>query len=308
MIAVTTTVLPELPAARQSHPAFAMALRVGQCAQRIAEGFLAADAGLRSLARRAPERFQDSDWQGSQFDTDECADWRRREMEATLRDLAQYSDSELRQLEFWREVRRHYLGLIEGLSDTTFCRLFFNDVATAALADDARSIQLPVDAIHAGDLANAALCITELGGELACGLARVLENLPLEAAWCDVEACAARVAQQLRQRLPELDWSGGATVALLDATFYRITRAYVFGRIACRGRQFPLALALRNSADGTVVDHVMLEGAEIGALFSNSHACFQVELEKVSGSLAFLQSLAPTTSVAALLARLGRVV
>jgi isocitrate dehydrogenase kinase/phosphatase len=134
----------------------------------------------------------------------------------------------------------------------------------------------------------------------------VLENLPIEAAWCDVETCATRVAHQLRQRLPELDWTGGATIALLNVTFYRITRAYVFGRIACRGWQLPLALALRNSEDGAVVDHVMLDGAEIGALFGKSHACFQVELEQVAGSLAFLQSLAPATPVAALLACLGR--
>jgi isocitrate dehydrogenase kinase/phosphatase len=287
------------------NPAFAMAVRAGQCAQRIAEGFLAVDAGLRALARRAPERFRDGDWQGSQFDTDENLQLRQREIEATLLDLARSCGNELRQLEFWREVRRHYLSLIDGLPDTTFCRLFFNELVAETLGDDARLGRLTLDVSDVDEVSAADLRITELGTELPGGLRRVLDSLPLEAAWLDADACATRVAQELRARLPELDAVAGATLTLLDATFYRFTRAYVFGRIACQDRQLPLALALRNTADGVVVEHIMLDGAEIGVLFGR-RACFQVELEQVAGSLAFLQSLTPATPAAALLAGLGR--
>jgi isocitrate dehydrogenase kinase/phosphatase len=287
------------------NPALAVAVRGGQCAHRIAEGFLATDAGLRALVRRAAERFENCDWQGSQFDADEADALRRHVLESTVRDLNQQFGQELRHAEFWTEVRRHYLSLIADVPDSTWSRMFFNMVTVAVFGADTDSTMLRIDSAveQEGAVARPPLRIQQLGEDLTAGVRTLLETLPVEAAWCDVADCSARLAQQLRSALPGSD---RVTVTLLDAGFYRFTRAHVFGHLECQGRQLPLALILRNSDDGMILEQVMLDAAEIGALFGMSRSGFQVDLEHVAGSLVFLQSLLPATQRPALLEGMGR--
>jgi isocitrate dehydrogenase kinase/phosphatase len=302
---IASTLLAARSGRSHANPALAVAVRGGQCAQLIAEGFLASDAGLRALVRRAADRFESCDWQGSQFDADEADALRRHVLESTVRELHQQFGPELQHTAFWTEVRRHYLSLIDDLPDSTWSRMYFNRVTATVFGAAADSARLRIDSVveREGAAARPPLRTVQLGGDLTASVRTLLETLPVEAAWCDVADCSARLAQQLRSTWPDAD---PMTVTLLDAGFYRFTRAHVFGHVESQGRRLPLALILRNSDQGMALDQVLLDAADIGALFGAPRTGFQVELEYVAGSLLFLQSLLPAAQRPALLEGMGR--
>jgi isocitrate dehydrogenase kinase/phosphatase len=309
------TLLSTLPAAgntgRTLNAAFVSLLCAGQCSQRLAQGFLEYDAGARALARLAPERFQQRDWQGSQLDAEDGSRLRAQVMAATLRDIDAAFGAQARQPQFWVAVRRQFASLIDELPDSTCCRSFFSAVAPRALRGNGALepvLMLLDDAsIHDGVGCAAVLRPLQLSAAPGCGLDQVLESLPLDSAWRDASASAGYLLNQVRLQLQDRPVSAEPLhIELLDTVFYRFTRAYVFGRLQGHGWQLPLALALRNTVDGVVIDTVTLTDAGIAALFSDDRACFQVELERVAESLAYLQALARGTQASSLLAMLGR--
>jgi isocitrate dehydrogenase kinase/phosphatase len=309
------TLLSTLPVAgscsRTPNAAFVSQLCAGQCSQRLAQGFLEYDAGARALARLAPERFQQRDWQGSQLDAEDGSRLRGQVMAATLRDIEAAYGAHARQPEFWVAVRRQFASLIDELPDSTCCRSFFNAVAMRALGGNGALepvLMLLGDAsTHAGLGSAAVLRPQQLSAAPGCGLDQVLESLPLDSAWRDVSASAVYLLKKVQLQLQGRPVSAEPMhIELLDTVFYRFTRAYVFGRLQGPGWQLPLALALRNTDDGVVIDGVTLTEAGIAALFSDDRACFQVELERVAESLAYLQALAHSAPASRLLAMLGR--
>ena len=76
--------------------------------------------------------------------------------------------------------------------------------------------------------------------------------------------------------------SGAKSQALevIDAVFYQSTRAYLVGRIIGRGFTAPLAIALRSTEAGIVVDATMLTEDELSILFGFARSYFHVDLER----------------------------
>lgn len=285
---------------------FVSALRAGQCAQLIVEGFLRHDAAFRELMRRAPERFAECDWQGSQLDEAERIDLHEQHVASTVVEIHARCPEPM-STSFWQDVLRHLSLLTEGSPDAELCQTFLCSVA-GAFRHTAPGFALPTFP--------SAFPRARLSGEAAAGLRTftmrgsldglvlpMLRAIPLEADWADRDACARQMAQVLRGRSAA---SGFEAIDLLDTVFYRFTRAYAIGCLRGSGRQEPLAIELRNAPEGASIDSVLMGEVEVSQLFHFTGTCFHVELEQPLAMVNCLHGILPWVSKRDLLSLVGR--
>ena len=301
-----------MPGDGQIAHAFESALYAMRCAQLVVEGFLSYNASFREITQRAIERFADRDWAGSQRDAVERIELYERWMQAIVVELEGALGANARQRELWIEVKRHFSNLTQGLPDNEFCKTFFSSVTrqlfgTVGVSADIEFVATDLDPLAAARPDNKVTSIYPMQGDLTQQIRRLLESQPLAAPWADLDASACVVASTLERML----WQRGElrhieSLEMVDAVFYQSTRAYLVGRMVIRRVSTPIAIALRNSDAGVVVDATMLSEDEISILFGFARSYFHVDLEHVADTVSFLKQLLPKKPAGELFTVLGR--
>ena len=291
--------------------AFGRAFRAGQIAQLVVGAFLRYNAEFREVTRRARQHFVARDWAASQADAVERLGLYDRHVRLAMEELRVLHGGGSHDLELWRNARRHFAHLIDGLPDSEFCKTYFSSVtrklfATVGVAPDIEFIATDLDPLAnvqeiavtrrfaAGDAA--APAFAEVRGEDWFGT-------PWAADGGNVAAGEAMLQAWLgaRARL-----HGALHFECVDTPFYQGTRAYLVGRLSGPDWSEPAAFAIRHDEAGLVLDAVLLGEDGVSALFSYTRTYFQVDLERVAETVAFLKGLLPRKPVGELFTILGR--
>jgi len=292
--------------------AFESALYGMRCAQLVVEAFLSYNTSFREITQRAAERFADRDWHGSQRDAVERIELYERWMQATVLELEGALGDNARQRALWAEVKRHFTNLTDGLPDNEFCKTFFSSVTrqlfgTVGVSPDIEFVATDLDPLAAAKPGSRVTRVYRVAGDLRLLIRTLLESQPLRAPWADLDASAWVVASALERVL----WQRGElrhidSLEVIDAVFYQSTRAYLVGRIVGGRMSMPVAIALRNTEIGVVVDATMLSEDEISILFGFARSYFHVDLEQVADTVSFLKQLLPRKPAGELFTVLGR--
>jgi isocitrate dehydrogenase kinase/phosphatase len=291
--------------------AFESALYAVRCAQQVIESFLHYNARFRAITRRAADHFAARDWHAGQQDAVERIDLYKLSVQETIKALELTLLENVRRRELWVEVKRHFANLIDGLPDSEFCKTFFSSVTrklfgTVGAATDIEFIATDLDPL-ASARERTVTRHYRSSGNLAALVQQLLADRPIGAPWRDIGRCAQGSAQAIEQHLhargqpPDIE---GAE--FVDAVFYQATRAYLVGRIACGQGFVPMALALRNTEAGVMVDATILDEDELSILFGIARSYFHVDLERVAETVAFLKDLLPRKPAGELFTVLGR--
>ncbi len=291
--------------------AFAYALRTGHAAQLICEAFLRYNAAFQEITRRAPGRFARREWRESQRDAVERIELYDAHVNETVREMRLFSGAESQDNTFWSDVKRQFAHLIGGLPDNEFCKTFFSSVsrrlfATVGVASDIEFVATDLDPL--ANIVSVHDTLTFSGQDWLDDVVRpLLESVTLETGWVDFDASVADVDRATRECLAALNFEPEeASIEVLGAVFYQLSRGYVIARIRTDDALVPLALALKNTANGVVVDKVMLTRADFSVLFSFARSYFHVDLERVADAVQFLHTLMPGKPVGELFTVLGR--
>jgi isocitrate dehydrogenase kinase/phosphatase len=291
--------------------AFESALYGMRCAQLVVEAFLSYNARFREITRRAIDRFAAQDWNGSQQDAVERIELYERCMQATVAELEGALGENAHQRALWVEVKRHFSNLTEGLPDNEFCMTFFSSVTrqlfgTVGVSPDIEFVATDLDPLAAAK-PNRVTRVYTMHGDLALLIKKLLESQSIGAPWADLDASAWVVASALERIL----WQRGElrhieSLEVIDAVFYQSTRAYLVGRMVGRRMTTPVAIALRSTDTGVVVDATMLSEDELSILFGFARSYFHVDLEHVADTVSFLKELLPRKPAGELFTVLGR--
>ncbi len=295
---------------RTGEYAFVAALGAGRCAQLIAQGFVNYDAAFRELTRRAPERFQLCDWQGSQLDAAERQDLYAYYVERTVADIETRWGEQVEQPAFCQNVMQHFATLTHGLADAEICRSFCQSVLMDlyGTADDALIPTLPVADGRARSNGKSGL-VRRLPqqGCLASLMQRMLETIPVEPDWADISASTSQMIRALNKEPGLLANVGDLEgVELIEGVFYRCTRAYVIASLKGSTGQVVFSLELRNDADGISIDDILVGELEVSHLFRRAGTSFNVELEHPIDTVIHLRRLMPRVSAGDFLTRIGQ--
>jgi isocitrate dehydrogenase kinase/phosphatase len=281
------------------------------CAAAIVAAFARYNTEYRAITRRAPERFENRDWAGSQADV-----VLRLELYSTMvNDMAAGLRERLgeRALDrpLWNDIKTAYTRRIAELADPEFLKTFFSSITrrlfgTVGVNADIEFFALDLDPLRGID----SEVVTDRyvnRGSIELLFEELLSDYRFRTPWRDFEGSVDHVTTDIELHLT----GAGETRALRDVevirpVFYQMSRAYVVGRIHGDGWMLPLAIAFRNTPRGVLVDAVMLRESDVSILFSFTRSYFHVDLERVGEAVLFLHSILPQKPVSELFTVLGR--
>jgi len=281
------------------------------CARHIAQAFADYNAEFRSITRRAPLHFDSRDWKTSQRDAVERIELYDRFVDRSIAELRAKLGDRALDRQIWARIRRHFEAEIAGLSDSEFTKTFFSSITrrlfgTVGVDADIEFVATDLDPL-AGISAVRDTKTYANRGSLKLLFENLLGDLPFRSAWRDLDKSVAQLTADVAALVHGLGAQQTVQkVEIIAPVFYQLTRAYIVGRITGHGLLVPLALALKNTDSGILIDAVMLSEDQVSIVFSFTRSYFHVDLDRVAEGVAFLKSMLPRKPAGELFTVLGR--
>ncbi len=280
------------------------------CAAAIVAAFARYNAEFRAITRRAPERFENRDWKGSQADVVLRLELYASMVDHTVQELRDRLGEGAQDTALWTEIKAAYAERIAELADPEFLKTFFSSIArrlfgTVGVDPDIEFFALELDPLR-GIGSEVVTNRYFNRGSVELLFEELLSDYRFRTPWRDFEGSVGHVATDVKLHLADLGSAHLRDVEVIRPVFYQMSRAYVVGRINGDGWMLPLAIAFRNTERGVLVDAVMLRESDVAILFSFTRSYFHVDLERVGEAVLFLRSLMPAKPVSELFTVLGR--
>lgn len=279
-----------------------------QAACAIHDSFNLYQAEFMAITRRAKTRFEQQDWPGMQTDAAARLDLYNQIVDRLVATMRQLLTGHVAEKEIWQGMKRAYADLIANRNDRELAETFFNSVTrrifTTVGVDAAIEF---VDTDFDQPLAKARpVCQPYARMPIPDLLAKILTTYHFAVPYEDLSRDVALVTQEIQQYLRRI----GARMALdgaemVQPVFFRGKAAYLVGHLFSGIHTLPLALALRNTPLGVMVDAVLLEEDDVSILFSFAHSYFHVEVERPYDLVAFLSLIMPRKRIAELYIAIG---
>jgi isocitrate dehydrogenase kinase/phosphatase len=280
------------------------------CARHLVAAFASYNAEFRAITRRAPLRFDNRDWKGSQRDAVERIELYDRFVAQTIAELRAALGSEALERARWCEIRGEFAALIAELPDPEFTKTFFSSVSrrlfgTVGVAPDIEFVATDLDPL--AGVRSVDTNSYQNHGSLPLLFEDLLGDVRFRSPWRDLDKSVAHVAGEVRAYLDaQAERRAIEHVEVIRPVFYQMSRAYIVGRVLGRGLLAPLVIALKNTEHGMLVDAVMLAEDDVSIVFSYTRSYFHVDLERVAEAVVFLHSIMPKKPVSELFTVLGR--
>ncbi|HEY3783694.1 MAG TPA: bifunctional isocitrate dehydrogenase kinase/phosphatase [Steroidobacteraceae bacterium] len=282
-----------------------------ECAQCIAAAFIRYNAEFRAITRRAPARFDASDWKASQRDAVERIELYDRFVGQTIAQLCERLGEDAHDRPLWAHIRTLFTAMIEGLPDEEFTKTFFSSITrrlfgTVGVAPNIEFVATDLDPL--GKVKSAVGTNTYVNhGSLHLLFEDVLGDVRFHSAWRDFDRSVEHVATETRGYLKDRNERRAVVrVEIIRPVFYQVSRAYIVGRIVGREFLVPLVIALKNTDAGVLVDAVMLSEGDVSIVFSFTKSYFHADLDRVAEAVLFLKTILPRKPVSELFTVLGR--
>lgn len=281
------------------------------CAADAVAAFERYNADFRAVTRRAPARFEERDWRGSQRDAVERIELYGRHVEQTVARLRIRLGADAHNRELWTAIKHEFADLIEAMPDAEFRKTFFNSLTRTFFGTIGVSPEIEFVALDLDPLARVAeydfMATYPNRGSLRLLFEEILSDFRCKAPWRDFDRSVQHVAEEVERHVASLGERRAAShVEMIRPVFYQMTRAYLVGRVVGRDWHIPLVVALKNTERGVLVDAVMTNDADVSVLFSFTRSYFHVDLERVGKAVLFLKQLMPHKPVSELFTVIGR--
>ncbi|MCB9870015.1 MAG: bifunctional isocitrate dehydrogenase kinase/phosphatase [Planctomycetes bacterium] len=282
-----------------------------ECAARLRRDFVAYDDAFRAVTRRARARFEARDWEGSRRDAVERIELYDTHVDRSVVALRSALGPLHRDHALWREIKGMFAVMVLEETDIEFFKTYFSSVSRRIFDTDGADPLIEFTGIETTPLRNP-------GPPAACrsyvdrgSLERVFAALLADYAWSvphtDPQADARRLADAVREHYRcHQDSDTVLCIEVLEAVFYRDTRAYLLGRCTGWNRSTPLVIAFEHSESGIAVEAVAQTQKELSALFGYARSYFHVDLDSVGAAIQFLRELLPRKPLSELFTVLGR--
>jgi isocitrate dehydrogenase kinase/phosphatase len=285
--------------------------RAQDCAAAIVAAFARYNTAYRAITRRAPERFENRDWSGSQSDVVERLELYSSTVNQTVSELRQRLGEDALDTKIWIAIKTAYSGRIAPLADPEFLKTFFSSITrrlfgTVGVNPEIEYFALDLDPLRG---IGSEVVTNRYGnrGSIELLFEDLLSDYRFRTSWRDFEGSVSHVTTDVELHLQRLgERRPLREVEVVRPVFYQMSRAYVVGRILGEGWMLPLAVAFRNTPRGVLVDAVMLQESDVSILFSFTRSYFHVDLDRVGEAVLFLHSLMPLKPVSELFTVLGR--
>lgn len=281
-----------------------------QAATLLAERWDAYHREFTAITRRARTRFEQRDWHAAQGDSVERLELYPAAVAVTRSDVAALLGSAVDEAVVREAIKPAFTLLMAGRDDYILAETFYNSVTMRLFATAGLD---PLFAYIGNEIAPPPLdeqhsVYTSYGRPTSTValLTTILGDYRFDVPFVNTEHDALLAAAAIERELAAP--AGGAIIDGVDMArqvFYRNKGAYLIGRIRQGGRLLPLICSLLNTAEGVVVDTVLLSEEEASIVFSFTRSYFLVDADRPHELVAFLLSIMPLKRRSELYASIG---
>jgi isocitrate dehydrogenase kinase/phosphatase len=279
----------------------------------ILNGFESYFAEFQNITLAARSRFEDADWAGMQQSSIDRIDLYKDKMRSVHGTVELVAADELRNHEFWRDVRRVYAGLIRGHNNFEIAETFYNSVYNAVFDHQRMRNDFAFVYSSQGDIplsdTSRVLRYYRVGEDFEDCIRRLLEDYRFNIPFEDLDRDVGRVSDVLRELMvpPRFELNpDDISFEVLKSHFYRNKGAYIVGRILSSGRTLPFILPLLHNEEGGVfVDTVLVGSDRVSVVFSFTRSYFMVDASIPSQYVLFLKSLMPAKPISEIYTAMG---
>lgn len=281
-------------------------------ARQILEGFDAYREAFRMITSLGRERFEKAQWQEIQDASAERIQLYKVEVEVTRELLLKtYGEDTLLNIDCWPLIKESYIGQIDLRLDDELAETWFNSIFNRLFSHDLISdrcmfVQSTRPALRLND-APMQIRTYRPQGDLAATLRQISEDYRFAIDYIDQEGDLARLEEQLRASLP--DWvckDPELCIELYSSRLYRNKGAYLVGRVFTQDEQWPLVIPVLNrEGQGTRMDAVIIDEAEVSIIFSFTRSYFMVRVAYPAEFIRFLRRILPRKHISELYTSIG---
>ena len=234
---------------------------VADCAQRLVDAFADYNTEFRIVTRRAPQRFEERDWRGSQKDAVERIELYSKYVDSSVALMRTRLGDEATERSVWSSIKRRFDEIIDPLPDSEFTKTFFSSITRTTFGTVGVDPAVEFIALDLDPLGNVRTHIeTKVyanRGDLDLLAEELLADFSFRTPYRDFEHSVKLIADEVKA----LASSGRErrsieSIEVIKGVFYQMTRAYLVGRINGRGWTMPFVVSLRNGDSGVVVDAI----------------------------------------------------
>jgi isocitrate dehydrogenase kinase/phosphatase len=304
-----------MPAATPATTATSRDTLVEECAAALALAFADYNAEFRAITRRAPQRFEDRDWRGSQRDAVERIELYDKCVNRAVAQMRTRLGEDATERALWSSIKRRFTELIDALPDLEFDKTFFNSVTRrtfGTIGVDAAVEFVALDLDPIGSVTSPIETRTYVTrGSLELTFEEILADFGYRTPYLDFDRSVRIITNEVRAQC-EADADASRPplqveqIEFIRTVFYQMTRAYLVGRISGPGWMQPFVLAMKNTESGVLIDAVMMDESTVSILFSFTRSYFHADLAHVGQAVVFLKSILPRKPVSELYTVLGR--
>ena len=283
-------------------------------AQAILDGFDKHYSMFRATSRQAKDRFERGDWSAvREAQRDRIGMYDQRVAEGVEAVMSRFPDAG-REEALWKRIKVEYIALLYEVEhkQPECAETFFNSVARRLL--DRRYYnnkfifdRAVISTEHLDGDEPAYRSYYPEGTDLTGAFRAALLSFGLRCAFRDLDHDLDCVRRAIDDHFPD-GWNRHRNfqVQVLCSLFFRNKAAYVVGRVINGASTYPVVVPLLKDEQGKVyVDTILMDGINVGRVFSLGRAYFMVDMEVPSAYVDFLATLAPTKPKAELYTLVG---
>ena len=265
---------------------------------------------FKDITRCAPLRFKNRDWHGMRADAIRRLDLYKDAVDRIETDIRRLLADQVQEKSVWAIIKATYSGMLIQNDDWELAETFFNSITRrifATVGVDAKIEFVNTDFDTPPTPTTFKIYQTFKSQEsTVCLVRKILAEYQLRTPFQDIELDAQQVAAKIEIHLQTVGTSGEISgIDMARSVFYRGMGAFLIGRIFSGDTLVPLAIALLNTADGIVVDGVLLSTDDISILFSFTRSYFHVEVDRPYDLIHFLKTILPHKRIAELYISIG---
>ncbi len=276
----------------------------------IMGGYIHYHHQFRRITKRAKPRFEERNWPGIQEDGRARINLYRDEVGETTEKIRNFLGDRPTDHSFWREVKRLYFEDIINFNTRNIAETFYNSVFrhfhTGLGADEHlmfvrstgsyREFRSTVPIFHT-------FFVTI---PVETTIHQIFHYFKFDVPFQDLDRDIRFICETIREYFDDVQLSGPSLrIELLKSIFYRNKGAYIVGRLRLDERVIPFVLPLLHEENGIFVDACLLEVNDVSSIFSYHRAYFLVDVDIVTETIDFLQSILPSKSLSELYNSIG---
>jgi len=265
---------------------------------------------FKRITKRAKLRFEEKDWHGIQSDSRGRIRLYRDVVTEARKEIEVILEGQVKPPLFWKEVKHFYFEEVSNFNTRNIAETFYNSVYRyyhQGLGADEQLMFVRGTGTYREYRSTIPIYHTFfLTTDLKITIQQIFHYYTFEVPYANLNQDIESIYLTLSDYVDPVEFKyENARIEMLKSVFYRNKSAYLVGRLRVNEHFIPFVLPLIHHKNGIRVNALLISNDDVSSIFSYHRAYFLADVDIVSETVDFLQSILPQKNLSELYNSIG---